>query len=227
LSSDDQHEAASDAAVRPWTTGADGGYGGESVPECLPGQAPVISGRPLGAQLAMAVDLQLGVLVAAELVPGGLCPEIVSRAGFASDPACPASRTFPGTSDQLAAVRRFVRSEFAGHPALDDSVLVASELAANAIAHTRSGHDGGTFTVHLGMMSSTSVCILVADEGGPTVPNAQRTGIDAESGRGLDLVAAVSAIFVPAGDGNSRNVIVIITADPDNQNGNDDEERHA
>jgi serine/threonine-protein kinase RsbW len=184
----------------------------------------VTSGRLTGAQRTMAVDLQLGALISAEVVPDGFCPEIVSRADFASDPGHPASQTFPGTSDQLAAVRRLVRSAFAGHPALDDAVLVASELASNAIAHTRSGRDGGTFTVHLGMMSNKSVRILVADEGAPTAPNAQHAGMDAESGRGLDLVTAISTIFVVAGDGNARNVVVVITADFENENGSDDEE---
>ena len=39
---------------------------------------------------------------------------------------------FKGTADQVAAVRRFVRTECAGHPASGDTVLAASELAANA-----------------------------------------------------------------------------------------------
>lgn len=127
----------------------------------------------------------------------------------------------------MAAVRRFVRSQFADHPALDDAVLAASELAANAIAHTRSGRAGGTFTVHLGVMSSKSVCLLVADEGGPTTPDPQRAGVDADSGRGLDLVAAVSAIFVPAGDENMRNVLVVITAGPDKEDHSEKEKTHA
>jgi serine/threonine-protein kinase RsbW len=180
-----------------------------------------------GARLAMTVDLQLGALVAARLVQGGFCPEVVSRANLTGDPCNPVTRTFPGTSDQLAAVRRFVRSQFADHPALDDAVLAASELAANAIAHTRSGRAGGTFTVHLGVMSSKSVSIFVADEGGPTVPDPQRAGVDAESGRGLDLVTAVSAIFVPAGDGSTRNVLVVITAGSDEEDQSDEEESHA
>jgi anti-sigma regulatory factor (Ser/Thr protein kinase) len=180
-----------------------------------------------GAQLAMTVDLQLGVMVAAELVPGGFCPEVASRAALTGNPCNPASQTFPGTNDQLAAVRRFVRSQLADHPALDDAVLTASELAANAIAHTRSGHAGGTFTVHLGVMSSKSVCLLVADEGGPTTPDPQRASVDAESGRGLDLVTAVSAIFVPAGDENTRNVLVVITAGPHKEDHTEEEESHA
>ena len=190
-------------------------------------RTPATAGQLPGAQLAMTVDLQLGVIVAAELVPGGFCPEVVSRADLTGDPCNPVSRTFTGTNDQVAAVRRFVRSQLADHPALDDAVLAASELAANAIAHTRSGCAGGTFAVHIGVMSSKSVCLLVADEGGPTIPDPQRARVDADSGRGLDLVTAVSAIFVPAGDENTRNVLVVITAGSDEEDHSDEEESHA
>lgn len=49
---------------------------------------------------------------------------------------------FRGIAQQVAAVRRFVESEIRDHPALDNAVLMASELAANAIAHSVSGADG-------------------------------------------------------------------------------------
>lgn len=49
-----------------------------------------------GAQLAMTVDLQLGVMVAAELVPGGFCPEVVSRADLTGDPCNPGIADLPG-----------------------------------------------------------------------------------------------------------------------------------
>src|SRR5260370_27229945 len=42
-------------------------------------------------------------------------------------------RVFPGTPDQVAKVRRYIRSQLAGHPALDDAMLAASELASNAL----------------------------------------------------------------------------------------------
>ena len=41
--------------------------------------------------------------------------------------------TYPGRTDQLHHVRRAVASHLAGCAAADDAVLVASELAANAI----------------------------------------------------------------------------------------------
>ena len=46
--------------------------------------------------------------------------------------------TYPGRADQLRHVRRAVASHLTGCAAANDAVLVASELAANAILHSRS-----------------------------------------------------------------------------------------
>src|SRR5258708_5401036 len=70
-------------------------------------------------------------------------------------------RVFPGTPDQVAKVRRFLRSQLAGHPALDDAILAASELASNAIAHSASGHQGGMFAVHLTLASHHHIAVQV------------------------------------------------------------------
>lgn len=177
---------------------------------------------PLG-HWEVATELQRCAFEAAARVPGGFCPEVNTVSDLTGDPTNPSSRIFPGKSDQLAAVRRFVRSEFARHPALDDAVIAASELAANAIQHTASGHDAGSFIVHLGTMSSRSVCILVMDQGGSTEPTARGADMEAESGRGLDLVTALSAIFVVAGGSAMRSVLVVITADSGQDEGSDGE----
>jgi hypothetical protein len=52
-----------------------------------------------------------------------------------------------------------------GCPAADDVVLVVSELAANAIAHSVSGQPGGTFTVRLRHACGTGVRAEVQDQG--------------------------------------------------------------
>ena len=54
-------------------------------------------------------------------------------------------RTFPGRADQLSQVRREIAGYLAGCPAAADLVLIANELAANAIVHSRSR--GEFFTV--------------------------------------------------------------------------------
>lgn len=68
------------------------------------------------------------------------------------------------------------RAELGDHPALNEAVLVASELATNAITHSASGHDGGMFMIHLTAISSDHVAILVTDQGGHGEPAAQHAG---------------------------------------------------
>ena len=68
--------------------------------------------------------------------------------------ACPAGlaqgmrwqRVFAGVPAQVAEVRRFVAYLLDGCPARDALVPCASELSANAVVHTASGH-GGSFMV--------------------------------------------------------------------------------
>ncbi|GEM_PF-1671424 len=59
------------------------------------------------------------------------------------------SRTFAGTAGQVGEARRFLAAVLGGHPAAGDAVLCLSELAANAIIHSRSGEPGGVFTVRV------------------------------------------------------------------------------
>jgi anti-sigma regulatory factor (Ser/Thr protein kinase) len=54
-------------------------------------------------------------------------------------------RTFHGRADQVSQVRREIAAHLNGCPAADDAVLVASELAANAITHSASA--GEFFTI--------------------------------------------------------------------------------
>jgi hypothetical protein len=58
-------------------------------------------------------------------------------------------RTYPGEPGQARHLRAALRPLLDGCPAADDIVLIVSELAANAIAHSDSGQPGGTFTVRL------------------------------------------------------------------------------
>ncbi len=56
---------------------------------------------------------------------------------------------YPGRADQLRHVRAALRPQLRGCPVADEVLLLASELAANAIAHSDSGQPGGTFTIRL------------------------------------------------------------------------------
>ena len=59
------------------------------------------------------------------------------------------TRFFPGRDDQVRLARALTERFHDGHPAADDAVLLISELAANAIAHSASGQPGGTFTLRV------------------------------------------------------------------------------
>jgi anti-sigma regulatory factor (Ser/Thr protein kinase) len=101
------------------------------------------------------------------------------------------ARTFRGIPASVPEARRFVASVLAGCPAREALVACASELCANAIAHTASG-DGGVFTVAVERRRDGMARVAVSDGGGPSVPAAGPfPGSDpmAEGGRGLALVA--------------------------------------
>lgn len=101
-------------------------------------------------------------------------------------------RDYPGTADQPRYVRTDLALVAAGFPAVEDLILLASELATNAILHSRSGHPGRTFTVRAVLHLGDYVWVEVADQGGIWA----RGEHDDEHGQGLAIVAAV------AGDGN-------------------------
>ena len=71
---------------------------------------------------------------------------------------------YPGRADQVHHVRRAVAKHLAGCPAADDTVLVASELASNAIVHSAS--QGEFFTVRA-ELHPDYVWVEAEDLGGP------------------------------------------------------------
>jgi serine/threonine-protein kinase RsbW len=93
------------------------------------------------------------------------------------------SATFPGEPAQVGRVRAEVRAYLAGCPRSDDAVLIASELATNAILHSGSG--GQSFTVRAEVFRS--YCwVEVEDLGGPWLCR-QRD----DRPHGLDIVTAL------------------------------------
>lgn len=74
----------------------------------------------------------------------------------------------------------------AGHPGADDVVLITSELASNAVVHSRSGADFFTVSVEI---HGTYVIVEVEDAGGPW-----RLSPPDPEGRphGLDLIGALA-----------------------------------
>jgi serine/threonine-protein kinase RsbW len=92
--------------------------------------------------------------------------------------------TYPGRADQVSHVRRGVARYLAGYPAASDAVLIASELAANAILHSRSRT--GYFTV-CAELRPDHVRIEAEDLGGPW----RRRQSDGRP-HGLDVVEALT-----------------------------------
>jgi len=72
--------------------------------------------------------------------------------------------TFGGRAEECARVRREITAYLAGCPATDDLVLIASELAANCITHTRSRDAAFGIGCEL---SHRSARIEARDMGGP------------------------------------------------------------
>lgn len=93
-------------------------------------------------------------------------------------------RTYPGHPAQVAQVRRDLTRHLTGCPAADDAVLIASELAANAIVHGRSA--GMSFTIRC-HAAPRQLRIEVQDAGGPCRPRSH-----GDRPHGLDIVQALT-----------------------------------
>jgi anti-sigma regulatory factor (Ser/Thr protein kinase) len=102
------------------------------------------------------------------------------------------SRTFPGYSRRVRDVRRFVTDVLTDCPVAEDAELIVSELATNAIQHSRSGQLGGAF--HVRVIRCAQTCrVEVIDQGTTGLPHADHDQADTdEHGRGLFIVAALS-----------------------------------
>ena len=81
-------------------------------------------------------------------------------------------KTYLGLPATVSHVRRDVRDILGPCPEIvaDDVALIVSELAANAIRHSRSGADGGTYTVRVSHQATEKVpyvWVEVLDQGTP------------------------------------------------------------
>lgn len=113
-------------------------------------------------------------------------------------------RVFPGHERELSRLRRWLSSMLPDCPERDEVLSVATELGSNALEHTASGNPGGTFVVEMALHQSL-VHVAVADGGSPGEPRVIRD-LDAERGRGLLLVHALSARIGWTGDERGRVV---------------------
>jgi anti-sigma regulatory factor (Ser/Thr protein kinase) len=113
---------------------------------------------------------------------------------------------FPGRADQVSLARRFVIDALGARSPLGDEVsLLVSEAVTNALLHTSSGHDHGTFTV-IYLISAQRVHVEVHDGGAPHVPRRRMHDLESTSGRGLELFEALADRWGYGGDEHGRVV---------------------
>jgi anti-sigma regulatory factor (Ser/Thr protein kinase) len=97
-------------------------------------------------------------------------------------------RAYPGTISQPRQVRADLAGIAAGFPAVDCLLLLVSELATNAVLHSRSGHPDGEFTVRATFYLGAYAWVEVIDAGGTWTQEKR----DDEHGRGLAVVGAIA-----------------------------------
>jgi len=107
-----------------------------------------------------------------------------------SSPGAPTRRAYDHTyasSPEQAHLVGADLAEFLGDcPRADDAILCASELAANAIQHSRSGRRGGDFTLRA---EGDYVWVEIEDSGGNWTETARHDG----RGHGLAIVRALAS----------------------------------
>ena len=107
-------------------------------------------------------------------------------------------RTFPGTGEEVARARAFVKELLSGTGCEDDAGLIATELVNNVVLHTRSKDPGGWFGIEVVLGEIAS--LAVTDQGGGGLPvvklpevteDFDLNGLD-QSGRGLFIVSELA-----------------------------------
>jgi len=113
--------------------------------------------------------------------------------------------TWEGAPERLADIRQYLRHILGDVDGGDDVVLVASELAANAIRHSKSGSAGGSFVLQVAAFTD---CwhVRVNDQGGPSSPLPADAKDTDETGRGLPMVAELARAWGTFGDSAGRTV---------------------
>lgn len=112
------------------------------------------------------------------------------------------TRTFPATPGQVREARHFLTGHLDSFPAAGDAAMCLSELATNAVQHSRSARPGGRFSVHATLTAAT-LRVKVEDEGGPWQHDPDPHEV---RGRGLTIVAALARWGI-TGDGDAPRTV--------------------
>lgn len=114
------------------------------------------------------------------------------------------TRIFAGLPRELRNVRNFVGRVIYGCPVADEIVLLASEVAANAVMHTVSGADG-TFSISV-RVGDGNIRVEVHDLGSDKAPTVHDSAVTADAGRGLRMVEMIAARWGHSGGHRGRVV---------------------
>jgi anti-sigma regulatory factor (Ser/Thr protein kinase) len=113
---------------------------------------------------------------------------------------------FSRDAAEVPRARRFVADtlERSGREATDDVMLVTSELVSNAVRHGREPVE-----LHLELDPEYDRLHLEVIDGGGVAPQASSAmpAVEAEGGRGLPLVAALSESWGSAVDGRGHTAV--------------------
>ena len=97
-------------------------------------------------------------------------------------------QVYPGRPEQVQSVRADLRGFLNGCPIADETIMVASELAANAAIHSSSRQPGGRFTVRAEVRPGDYAWVAVEDQGGIWAGHHPRDGRP----HGLDIVQTIA-----------------------------------
>jgi serine/threonine-protein kinase RsbW len=103
----------------------------------------------------------------------------LERARAARPRATAFERSYLGTMEQVREVCADMTAITEGYALSDDLVLITSELATNAIRHSRSGRPAGEFTVRVTLYPYDYAWVEVIDQGGEWIGDERRHGLNA------------------------------------------------
>jgi anti-sigma regulatory factor (Ser/Thr protein kinase) len=99
----------------------------------------------------------------------------------------------PGTPDQVRNARVIIANVLGGdHPCIDDTVLLASETATNAIRHSDSAMPGGVFALTVEHTEDWTR-VTVRDDGSAKMPCLCPLTPTADHGRGVKLLDVLAS----------------------------------
>ena len=129
-----------------------------------------------------------------------------------ADGAVLGTLTVPGRPEHVREARAFAAKALGDlHPALDNVVLLTSELVTNAITHSRSRRRGGAVQVVIAE-SDAGVRIQVCDQGSELSAPVVRGEVFASDGHGLFLVQSLADQWGYVRDDNGTTVWFWIAA---------------